>query len=100
MFELPAGRPVNQTISLEEGVLQPFAHGAISTYLGRRKTPVGHRLVRGGRVVGYLADAEEKNTLLGGVEAKQRLEQLEAGRSPAPRLVLHIAELEALQNSS
>ena len=77
MFELPAGRPVNQTISLEEGVLQPFAHGAISTYLGRRKTPVGHRLVRGGRVVGYLADAEEKNTLLGGVEAKQRLEQLE-----------------------
>ena len=78
MFELPAGRPVNQTISLEEGVLQPFAHGAISTYLGRRKTPVGHRLVRGGRVVGYLADAEEKNTLLGGVEAKQRLEQLES----------------------
>ena len=78
MFELPVGRPVNQTISLEEGVLQPFAHGAISTYLGRRKTPVGHRLVRGGRVVGYLADAEEKNTLLGGVEAKQRLEQLEA----------------------
>ena len=78
MFELPAGRPVNQTISLEEGVLQRFAHGAISTYLGRRKTPVGHRLVRGGRVVGYLADAEEKNTLLGGVEAKQRLEQLEA----------------------
>jgi len=78
MFELPAGKPVNQTISLEEGVLQPFAHGAISTYLGRRKTPVGHRLVRGGRVVGYLADAEEKNTLLGGVEAKQRLEQLEA----------------------
>ena len=77
MFELPTGRPVNQTISLEEGVLQPFAHGAISTYLGRRKTPVGHRLVRGGRVVGYLADAEEKNTLLGGVEAKQRLEQLE-----------------------
>ena len=77
MFELPAGRPVNQTISLEEGVLQPFAHGAISTYLGRRKTPAGHRLVRGGRVVGYLADAEEKNTLLGGVEAKQRLEQLE-----------------------
>lgn len=78
MFELPTGKPVNQTISLEEGVLQPFAHGAISTYLGRRKTPVGHRIVRGGRVVGYLVDAEEKNTLLGGVEAKLRLEQLEA----------------------
>ena len=77
MFELPAGTPINETITLEEGVLQPFAHGAISTYLGRRKTPAGHRLVRGGRIVGYLADAEEKNTLLGGVEAKLRLERLE-----------------------
>ena len=75
MFELPAGTPVNQTISLEEGVLQPFAHGAISTS-GRRKTPVGHRLVRGGRVVVF--GRAKKNTLLGGVEAKQRLEQLEA----------------------
>ena len=78
MFELPAGKPINESITLEEGVLQPFAHGAISTYLGRRKTPVGHRLVRGGRVVGYLADAEEKNTLMGGMEAKHRLEQLES----------------------
>lgn len=78
MFEFPAGTPINETITLEEGRLQPFAHGAISTYLGRRKTPVGHRLVRGGRVVGYLADADEKNTLLGGIEAKHQLEHLEA----------------------
>ena len=78
MFELPAGKPINESITLEEGALQPFAHGAISTYLGRRKTPVGHRLVRGGRVVGYLADAEAKNTLLGGMEARLRLEHLES----------------------
>ena len=38
MFELPIGKPVNETISFEEGVLQPFAHGVISTYAGRRKT--------------------------------------------------------------
>ena len=45
MFELPIGKPVNETLSFEEGVLQPFAHGVISTYAGRRKTPQGHRLV-------------------------------------------------------
>ena len=78
MFELPIGKPVNETISFEEGVLQPFAHGVISTYAGRRKTPQGHRLVRAGRVVGYLCDANEKGVMLGGQEAKAALEAFEA----------------------
>ena len=78
MFELPFGKPVNETIALEDGVLQPFAHGIISTYAGRRKTPVGHRLVRAGRVVGYLAESDKKNVLLGGIEAKAALEGFEA----------------------
>ena len=78
VFELPIGKPVNESISLEEGVLQPFAHGVISTYAGRRKTPQGHRLVRAGRVVGYLCDAEKKGVILGGAEAKSALEALEA----------------------
>ena len=54
MFELPIGKPVNEAISFEEGVLQPFAHGVISTYAGRRKTPQGHRLVRAGRVLSLI----------------------------------------------
>ena len=78
VFELPIGKPVNESISLEEGMLQPFAHGVISTYAGRRKTPQGHRLVRAGRVVGYLCDAEKKGVMLGGAEAKSALEALEA----------------------
>ena len=78
MFELPNGTHVNETISVEEGVLQPFAHGSISTYAGRRKTPIGHRIVRGGRIVGYLAESEQKNVLLGGTDAKTVLEELEA----------------------
>lgn len=78
MFELPSGKPVNETISLEEGVLQSFAHGIVSTYAGRRKTPVGHRLVRAGRIVGYLAESDKKNVLLGGIEAKTALEGFEA----------------------
>ena len=78
MFELPNGTHVNETISIEEGVLQPFAHGSISTYAGRRKTPIGHRIVRGGRIVGYLAESDQKNVLLGGADAKTVLEELEA----------------------
>ena len=68
---------MNEPIALIEGELQPFAHGAISSYIGRRKSPVGHRLVRGGRIVGWLVE-DENNTLLGGAEAKSVLEALEA----------------------
>ena len=78
MFELPQGRPVNEPITLSEGELQPFAHGAISTYLGRRKTPVGHRLVRGGRIVGWMVEDGSTNVMLGGAEAKAVLESMEA----------------------
>ena len=78
MFELPSGKPVNEAIVLEEGVLQPFAHGIVSTYAGRRKTPAGHRLIRAGRIVGYLAESDKKNVLLGGIEAKTALESFEA----------------------
>ena len=76
MFELPVGTPVNESIELIEGHLQPFAHGAISTYVGRRKKPVGHRLVRGGRIVAWMI--EENGVMLGGGEAKAALEALEA----------------------
>ena len=69
---------MNETIALEEGILQPFAHGIISTYAGRRKTPVGHRLIRAGRIVGYLAESDKKNVLLGGIEGKTALEGFEA----------------------
>ena len=78
MFELPQGRPVNETITLVEGELQPFAHGAISSYVGRRKTPVGHRLVRGGRIVGWVIEDAEKGVMLGGHEAKAAMEAMEA----------------------
>ena len=78
MFELPQGRPVTEPITLREGELQAFAHGAISTYLGRRKTPVGHRLVRGGRIVGWMVEDGSANVMLGGAEAKAMLESMEA----------------------
>ena len=59
MFDLPKGITVEQEIDVKEGVIQPFDYGVISTWVGKRKTPAGHRIVRAGRIVGYLAESEK-----------------------------------------
>ena len=78
MFDLPKGIAVETEIDVSEGAIQPFDYGVISTWIGKRKTPAGHRIVRAGRVVGYLAESEKASILLGGAEAKQRLIEIEA----------------------
>ena len=78
MFDLPKGIAVKTEIDVSEGVIQTFEHGVITTWIGKRKTPAGHRIVRAGRVVGYLAESEKASILLGGAEAKQRLLEIEA----------------------
>ena len=78
MFDLPKGIAVETEIDVSEGVIQTFEHGVITTWIGKRKTPAGHRIVRAGRVVGYLAESEKASILLGGAEAKQRLLEIEA----------------------
>ena len=78
MFDLPKGIAVETEIDVSEGVIQTFEHGVITTCIGKRKTPAGHRIVRAGRVVGYLAESEKASILLGGAEAKQRLLEIEA----------------------
>ena len=78
MFDLPRGVRVEEEIDVSEGVIQPFAHGVISTWIGKRKTPSGHRIVRAGRMVGYLAESTKASILLGGAEAKTRLLEIEA----------------------
>ena len=78
MFELPLGTIVSEPITLVEGELQAFAHGAISTYVGRRKTPIGHRLVRGGRIVAWMVEDGDKKVMLGGAEARTALEAIES----------------------
>ena len=77
MFELPYGNPVDEEFDLSEGGILPFEHGAISTYLGRRNSPSGHRIVRAGRVVGWLAEPKKGKDLLCGAKAKQQLSELE-----------------------
>ena len=78
MFDLPKGIAVETEIDVSEGAIQTFDHGVISTWIGKRKTPAGHRIVRAGRVVGYLAESAKASILLGGAEAKQRLLEIEA----------------------
>lgn len=78
MFDLPIGKPIKETISVEEGSIQPFDHGVITTWLGRRKTPSGHRLVRAGRIVAWICESDSGKMLLAGTEAKEKLSQLES----------------------
>ena len=78
MFNLPDGNPIEEEITVEEGTIQPFDNGVISTWIGRRKTPVGHRLVRAGRIIGWLSESSKGKPLLGGKEARLKLEEIEA----------------------
>ena len=77
MFDLPYGTPVKEDFDLTPGSILPFEYGSISTYIGRRKTPSGHRLVRAGRIVGWIAEPADGKALLSGKEASARLEVLE-----------------------
>ena len=77
MFDLPYGMPVDDEIDVSDGVILPFENGSITTYLGRRSTASGHRIVRAGRVVGWIAEPAKGKVLLCGKAAKDRLETLE-----------------------
>ena len=77
MFNLPEGIKVEEEIDVGDGAIQSFDHGVITTWVGRRKTPAGHRLVRAGRIVGWLAEPSKGKLLLGGKEARLRLEEIE-----------------------
>mgnify|MGYP001029608452 FL=1 len=77
MFELPQGEPVEETADLSVGAMQmPFDYGVISHYSGRRKTPIGHRLVCDGLVVGWLAEGSERNIFVAGNAARAKLMQV------------------------
>ena len=78
MFNLPEGTPIEEEIIVGDGTIQPFDHGVISTWIGRRKTPAGHRLVRAGRIVGWLSESGKGKLLLAGKEARLRLEEIES----------------------
>ena len=59
MFDLPKGMPVDEEIDVADGVIQPFAHGAISTWIGKRKTL---------QVIGWL----EQEELLAGLQKARK----------------------------
>ncbi|MEC7704484.1 MAG: hypothetical protein VX906_04485 [Candidatus Thermoplasmatota archaeon] len=77
MFNLPPGDSVDAEIDLSVGQNQiPFENGAISHFKPRAKTACAHRLVYGGEVVGWMAEAETKHTFVTGDAAKARLLEL------------------------
>ena len=77
MFDLPYGMPVDDEIDVSDGSILPFDNGSVTTYLGRRSTASGHRIIRAGRVVGWIAEPAKGKVLLCGKAAKERLESLE-----------------------
>ena len=78
VFDLPYGVLVDDEIDVEDGAILPFEYGCITTYLGRRSTASGHRIIRSGRIVGWVAEPATGKTLLCGIAAKERLTELEA----------------------
>ncbi|MDP6906292.1 MAG: hypothetical protein QF440_02625 [Candidatus Thalassarchaeaceae archaeon] len=80
MFNLPPGDPVDPEADLSVIQTQmPFETGVVSHYKSRAKTASAHCLVHGGRVVGWLAEAEAKQTFVAGMAAKARLLEISDG---------------------
>ncbi len=74
MFKLPTGKPVLENVDLSvEASQMPFDYGVISHYSGRSKSPIAHRFVCDGLVVGWLCKGEEKGTYVAGNSARSRL---------------------------
>ena len=99
MFDLPHIERFDEEVDVSSGTIQPFEHGFITTWVGRRKTPFGHRLVRAGRVVGWICEGTTSTKLLGGAEAREALEEAEKNqhRLVASTCSMHgLAELAAL----
>ena len=61
MFELPHGDAIDESFdgsAMNE--IMDFECGVISTYKPKSRAPCAHRIIAGGRVVGWIAEAEEK----------------------------------------
>tara|TARA_Y100001968_G_scaffold304419_1_gene319424 strand:+ start:672 stop:3902 length:3231 start_codon:yes stop_codon:yes gene_type:complete len=77
LFNLPPGNTVDSEADLSVGQNQmPFETGVISHYKPRAKTACAHRLVYGGRVVGWLAESDAKQTFVTGEGGRVRLLEL------------------------
>ena len=78
MFELPHGDAIDKSFdgsAMNE--IMEFECGVISSYKPKSRSPCAHRIIAGGRVVGWLAEAEEKRHYVGGEAGKARLVELE-----------------------
>ncbi|MDB2334144.1 hypothetical protein N9V30_04235, partial [Candidatus Poseidoniales archaeon] len=93
MFDLPHSEQIDEELDVSPGTIQPFENGYITTWVGRRKTPYGHRLIRAGRIIGWLCEGDSATKLLGGGDARKALEAAEEGTH---RLVGYACSLRGL----
>lgn len=77
MFDLPYGTPVKDEFDLSAGSIMPFEYGAVTTFVGRRSTPSGHRIVRAGRIVGWISEPDKGKAMHTGASGREQLEKIE-----------------------
>jgi len=64
MFDLPHSEQIDEELDVSPGTIQPFENGYITTWVGRRKTPYGHRLIRQGELLdGFAREIVPQNSL-------------------------------------
>ncbi len=77
MFEIPQGELIEDGADLSVSAEEfPFEFGCISSFRPRARTPCAHRLIAGGRLVGWLAEAEESRRYIAGAAGRGRLVEL------------------------
>ena len=77
--EVPTGAPFSEPLGPEP---HPFEHGVISLREEGSQRLLGHRIIRRGVSIGWLASSDE-GTLLGGRQAAEVLDGMESVRSEA-----------------
>ena len=81
MFKMPEGKEIDVEIVVQKGAIQPFDVES-SPHILEEEKPSAHRIVRAGRIIGYVCDGLEKGQLLGGSSAEKRIAEIEKSDKP------------------
>ena len=76
MYDLPSGKtPKEFEIALDMADM-PFEYGAITWRAARSKKAIGHQLISGSRVVGWLCSSDSKDEVVVGPSAAAMLRRI------------------------
>ena len=77
MYDLPVGKPPKGDFEANLDMAEiPFEYGAISWKAARSKKAIGHQLISGNRVVGWLCSSDDRNEVIVGASAAATLRRI------------------------